>query len=151
MRRWSVLCAVLGVACGGGRTQLPVPQTMNDAVNQFLDAVKAKDIVRMGQLWGSTRGPAAQWMSDSVLHMRMAVVQKYLVAPGYRIVEGPLAVPGRTDRRLYQVELQRPQCLHVQPIEIVQTHSGGWLVSDVHLESAGTPGTCAPQQPGTSP
>lgn len=151
MRRWSVLCAVLGVACGGGRTQLPVPQTMNDAVNQFLDAVKAKDIVRMGQLWGNARGPAAQWMSDSVLHMRMAVVQKYLVAPGYRIVEGPMAVPGRTDRRLYQVELQRPQCLRVQPIEIVQTHSGGWLVSDVHLESAGTPGTCAPQQPGTSP
>lgn len=151
MRRWSVLCAVLGVACGGGRSQLPVPATMNDAVNQFLDAVKAKDIPRMGELWGSARGPAAQWMSDSVVHMRMTVVQRYLAAPGYRIVEGPLAVPGRADRRLYQVELQRPQCPHVQPIEIVQTRSGGWLVSDVHLESAGTPGNCSRAAPGTQP
>jgi hypothetical protein len=144
MRRLIVLGAVLGAACGGGRSQLPVPATMNDAVNQFLEAVKAKDIPRMGQLWGSARGPAAQWMSDSVLHMRMTVVQRYLTASGYRIVEGPLSVPGRTDRRLFQVELQRSQCAHVQPIEIVQTHSGGWLVSDVHLESADTPGTCSP-------
>ncbi len=149
MRRLMLLCAVLGVACGGGHTQLPVPATMNDALTQFLDAVKSRDILRMGQLWGSTRGPAAQWMSDSVLHMRMAVVQRYLTAPGYRVVEGPLAVPGRSDRRLFQVELQRPECLHVQPIEVVQTRSGGWLVSDVHLESAGTPGMSCPR--GTRP
>ena len=148
MRRLFVACSALALACGGGHNQLPVPATMNDAVNQFLDAVQAKDIPRMGRLWGSARGPAAQWMSDSILHMRMSVVQRYLQAPGYRIVEGPLAVPGRNDRRLFQVELQRPQCARVQPIEIVQTHSGGWLVSDVHLESASTPGTC---QPGTRP
>jgi hypothetical protein len=148
MRRLIVLGAVLGVACGGGGSQIPVPATMNDAVNQFLDAVHSKDIPRMGRLWGSARGPAVQWMSDSVLQMRMTVVQRYLTAPGYRIVEGPLSVPGRSDRRLFQVELQRPQCPHVQPIEVVQTRSGGWLVADVHLESAGTPGTCAP---GTRP
>jgi hypothetical protein len=148
MRRLIVLGAVLGLACGRGRSQIPVPATMNDAVNQFLDAVQAKDIPRMGRLWGSTRGPAAQWMSDSVLQMRMSVVQRYLTAPGYRIVEGPLPVPGRSDRRLFQVELQRPQCPHMQPIEVVQTRSGGWLVADVHLESAGTPGSC---RPGTRP
>lgn len=148
MRRLLVACGLLAIACGGGHNQLPVPATMEAAVNEFLDAVKAKDVARMGRLWGSARGPAAQWMSDSILHMRMAVVQRYLEAPGYRIVEGPEAVPGRNDRRLFQVELQRPHCVRVQPIEIVQTHSGGWLVSDVHLESAGTPGTCPPQAPG---
>jgi len=151
MRRWIVLGAGLGVACGGGQRQTPVPATMTAAVNQFLDAVKSNDIPRMGQLWGSSRGPASEWMSDSVLHMRMTVVQKYLTAPGYRIVEGPLAVPGRTDRRMYQVELQRAQCPHVQPIEIVQTRRGGWLVADVHLESAGTPGPCPSGTRGTRP
>lgn len=153
MRRWILWCAVVGVACGGGQRQTPVPATMSDAVNQFLAAVKANDIPRMGQLWGSARGPASEWMSDSVLHMRMTVVQRYLTAPGYRIVEGPVAVPGRTDRRMYQVELQRTQCSHVQPIEIVQTRRGGWLVADVHLESAATPGpgTCPSTTPGTRP
>jgi hypothetical protein len=148
MRRLTVVGVVLGLACGGGRNQIPVPATTNDAVKQFLDAVQARDIPRMGRLWGSARGPAAQWMSDSVLQMRMSVVQRYLTAPGYRIVEGPLPVPGRSDRRLFQVELQRPQCVHVQPIEVVQTHSGGWVVADVHLESATTPGSC---RPGTRP
>jgi hypothetical protein len=148
-----LLGAVLGVACGGGQRQTPVPATMSDAVNQFLDAVKANDIPRMGQLWGSTRGPASEWMSDSVLHMRMTVVQRYLTARGYRIVEGPLAVPGRTDRRMNQVELQRQQSAHVQPLEIVQTRRGGWLVSDVHLESAATPGpgSCPSAAPGNRP
>ena len=145
MRRWTMLCAVIGVACGGGgrQQQAPVPATMNDAVDQFLAAVKSKDISRMGQLWGNARGPASEWMSDSVLYMRMSAVQHYLNASGYRVIEGPLGVPGRADRRLYRVELQRPECTHVQPIEIVQIRRGGWIVSDVHLESAATPGTCA--------
>ncbi len=124
----------------GGQRQAPVSTLMSDAINQFLDAVRANDIPRMGQLWGSARGPASEWMSDSELHRRMTVVQRYLNAHGYRIVEGPLAVPGRTDRRMYQVELQRAQCPQVQPIEIVQTRRGGWIVADVHLESVGTPG-----------
>lgn len=152
MRRLTVLLTVLGFACGGRRVQAPAPATMNDALMQFLDAVRAKDIQRMGRLWGTTRGPAAEWMQDSVVAMRMAVVQRYLSANGYRIVEGPLTIPGVGDRRLFRVELQRAQCMHVQPIELVQVNRGGWLVYDVHLESAGGAGTpCKPTTPGTRP
>ncbi|MGH7538828.1 MAG: hypothetical protein ACREMF_09350 [Gemmatimonadales bacterium] len=151
MRRLALLSILLGTACGGGRSQLPVPSTMNDALTQFLDAVKVKDIQRMGRLWGTTRGPAAEWMSDSVLHMRMTVVHRYLTANGYRIVEGPLSVPGVSERRIFRVELQRAQCNHVQPIELVQANRGGWLVYDVHLESASGPGACQPAAPGTRP
>ena len=152
MRRLMLLLTVLGSACGGGGSQLPAPSTMNEALTQFLDAVQTKNIERMGHLWGTDRGPAAGWMPDSVLQMRMTVVQRYLSASGYRIVEGPLAVPGASGRRLFRVELQREQCNHVQPIELVQTHSGGWLVYDVHLESAGgTSSPCRPAAPGTRP
>jgi hypothetical protein len=152
MRRLTVFLTVLGIACGGHRTQAPAPATMNDALIQFLDAVQARDIERMGRLWGTTRGPAADWMQDSVVAMRMTVVQRYLSANGYRIVEGPLAVPGGSERRLFRVELQRAQCSHVQPIELIQVSRGGWLVYDVHLESAGGAGSpCKPTTPGTRP
>ena len=152
MRRLTVLLTVLGIACGGHRTQAPAPATMNDALMQFLDALQANDIQRMGRLWGTTRGPAAEWMQDSVVLMRMTVVQRYLSANGYRIVEGPLAVPGGSERRLFRVELQRAQCAHVQPIELVQVRRGGWLVFDPHLESAGNPAVrCQPAGSGTRP
>jgi hypothetical protein len=115
---------------------------MNDALGQFLDAAHANDVHKMSRVWGTSRGPASEWMSDSVLAMRMTVVQRYLSANGYRIVDGPLAVGGHADRRLFHVELQRRQCLHVQPIELVQASRGGWLVYDVHLESANEAGAC---------
>lgn len=152
MRRLMVFFTALAVGCGGGggQTQVPIPATMNDALGQFLDAARANDIHKMSRVWGTNRGPASEWMSDSTLAMRMTVVQRYLSANGYRIVEGPLAVPGHVDHRLFRVELQRFQCLHVQPIELVQARRGGWLVYDVHLESANEAGTC-PGRTGTRP
>jgi len=152
MRRLMLFFTALAVGCGGGggQSQVPIPATMNDALGQFLDAAHANDIHKMSRVWGTARGPASEWMSDSTLAMRMTVVQRYLSANGYRIVEGPLAVPGHADHRLFRVELQRSQCLHIQPIELVQANRGGWLVYDVHLESANEAGTC-PGRTGTRP
>jgi len=155
MRRWLVLLNVLalGVSCGGGsgHSQVPLPVSDTLALRQFLDAAHVNDIHKMTQLWGTARGPASEWMSDSIVQMRMTIVQRYLNANGYRIVEGALAVPGHTDRRLFRVELQRSRCLHVQPIELIQARRGGWLVYDVHLESANEAGTCPAVEPGTKP
>jgi len=122
----------------------PVPQSMNESVTQFLAAVKANDQKRMGELWGTERGPAAASMNRDALRQRLAVIQKYLDHTGYRVIEGPLVVPGRDELRTYRIELQRENCNQVMPIDVVRTHSGGWLVYDVHLESAGSPGRCPP-------
>ena len=130
----------------------PAPQSMNESVSQFFAAVKANDQKRMGELWGTERGPAVDNMNAAVLRQRLTVIQKYLDHNGYRIIEGPLLVPGHDDRRSYRVELQRNNCNHVLPIEVVKTHSGGWLVYDVHLESAGNPaGRCQAETTGTKP
>ena len=144
------LFLLAGSACGHNPgLGTPVPQSMNESVSQFLAAVKANDQTRMGELWGTERGPAASNMNAGVLRQRLTVIQKYLDHTGYRIVEGPLLVPGHDDRRTYRVELQRPNCNHVLPIEVVRTRSGGWLVYDVHLESAGNPtGRCQPETMG---
>lgn len=129
----------------------PIPQSTSASVTQFLAAVKANDLKRMGELWGTERGPAAESMNPEVLRQRVAVIQKYLDHTGYRVIEGPLLVPGHDELRTYRVELQRTNCNQVLPIDIIQTKRGGWLVYDVHLESAGSPTGRCPQGVGTRP
>jgi hypothetical protein len=143
-----------GAACGKNPSPAgPVPQSMNESMTQFLAAVKANDQKRMGELWGTERGPAANSMNRDVLRQRLAVIQKYLDHTGYRVVEGPVLVPGHDELRTYRIELQRDKCNQVLPIDVIRTHSGGWLVYDVHLEAAGSPGRCPPvaATPGTPP
>ncbi len=118
---------------------------MTETLAQFLSAVKANDLQRMGTLWGTDRGPAVDWMKPDQLKQRLTVIQKYLNHVGYRVVEGPVPVPGQENRRSYRVELQRQACNVVQPIELVRAKSGSWLVVDVHLETAGSPAAaCKP-------
>jgi hypothetical protein len=123
---------------------------MNQTVAQFLAAVHANDTQRMGMLWGTERGPAAEWMKSDELKKRVTVIQKYLAHDGYRVVEGPLAVSGHEDQRTFKVELQRSTCTLVQPIDLVRAKRGGWLVYDVHLENASNPAMgCRPPRQGT--
>src|SRR5213595_2214570 len=93
--RLAVLVALGSLACGGGGRQTPAPQSLNETLARFLSAVKANDRTRMGALWGTERGPAADWMKAEELGQRMAVIQRYLNHSGYRVVEGPLPVPGQ--------------------------------------------------------
>ena len=130
-----LLLAAVGACSRSPRASTPVPQSMNESVAQFLTAVKANDLTRMGQLWGTERGPAAGTMNADALRQRLTVIQKYLDHTGYRIIEGPLVFPGRDDLRTFRVELQREECNQVLPIDVVRTRSGGWLVYDVHLET----------------
>jgi hypothetical protein len=123
---------------------------MTDALTAFMAAVKANDVQRMGWLWGTERGAAAGWMNDRELMQRLTIIQRYLTHVGYRIVEGPLPGPGGNQNlRTFRVELQRPQCNTVFPMDVVRTRDGGWLVYDVHLTEVGNPrGACQPP-PGT--
>lgn len=152
MRRLAILTTLLGLACGGGAPpRPPAPQSTQETLQQFLAAVQAKDLQRMGDLWGTERGPASGWMKGPELQQRLTVIQKYLAHVGYRVVEGPLA---GTDagRRTYRVELQRRRCNAMLPIDLVRAKSGGWLVFDVHLEAAGNPAAaCPPADSGTRP
>src|SRR6266480_1108916 len=107
--------ALAAPACRGAKPATPVPQSMNESVAQFLAAVKANDLKRMGELWGTERGPAAQSMNGDVLRQRLTVIQKYLDHSGYRVIEGPLLVPGHQELRTYRVELQRASCNQVMP------------------------------------
>ena len=143
------LLAVLA-ACGGNPAPAtPSPATPADALAGFLDAVRQNDLSRMGQLWGSERGPAAGWMDSEELNKRVAVIQKYLAHGGYRVVEGPMPVPGNARMMSFRVELRRDDCLHIQPIDVVRVSRGGWVVQDVHLGDATSPVQACPSGTGT--
>jgi len=46
-------------------------------------------------------------MKSDQLRERLTVVQKYVDHAGYRVIEGPLAVPGHDNSKTFRVELQR--------------------------------------------
>jgi hypothetical protein len=143
--RLAVLVALGLLACGGG-SRTPAPQSLAETLAQFMSAVKANNLERMGQLWGSERGPAAEYMNAEYLRKSVTVFQIYLNHTAYRVVDGPLPVPGKDKLRTFHVELQRPSgCSVVVPIDLVRANSGTWLVNDIHLEAAGNPAAgCKP-------
>ena len=144
--RLAVLVALASLACGSGGSRTPAPQSLNETLAQFMSAVKTNDLKRMGALWGTERGPAADWMKAEEMNQRLAVIQKYLNHAGYRVVEGPLPVPAQDNQRSFRVELQRSNgCDVVLPIDLIRARSGSWLVLDVHLAVAGNPAAgCKP-------
>ncbi|PYO42851.1 MAG: hypothetical protein DMD33_09310 [Gemmatimonadetes bacterium] len=139
--RLAVLVALGALACGSPGPDKVAPQSPQQTLTQFMSAVKANDISRMGTLWGSDRGPAASWMKSDELKERLTVIQKYLDHAGYRLVEGPLPVAGHDNTMSFRVELQRANgCSVVFPVDLVRAKGGGWVVNDVHLASLSTPG-----------
>jgi hypothetical protein len=154
MQRFPVLLALGLLGCGGGSqsgSTPPAPQSTQTTLTEFLGAVRTNDLRRMGQLWGTDRGPAAAWMDPTTLSQRLQVMQRYLVHTGFRIVDGPSAAPGKSRVQSFRVELHRSNCMRVVPFDLIQTSTGGWVVQDVHLEAAGNPMLACPPPPGTRP
>lgn len=145
--RWPAWVVLLGVlACRGqSGPVVPAVQAPPDALTQFMAAVKAKDYHRMGQLWGSERGPAADYMERDRLERSLQIIQVYLAHTGFRVLEGH-ALGDRPARHTFRIELQRERCTVVMPIDLVRSRRGGWLVMDVHLEAAGNPASQCPAQ-----
>lgn len=150
MRRLvAVVLAGWSLSCGGSQVAAPAPRSMDQAVTDFLAAVKRNDIAGMARLWGDERGPVS-WMKPEELSQRLRTIQKYYTHDGSRVVEGPLTIPGKPQQRLFRVELQRQRCARVVPMSVIQTRDGGWLVFDLHLAEAGNPMRPCPP-PGTRP
>src|SRR2546429_6967822 len=103
--RLAVLVALGALACGGGGSRTPAPQSLNETLAQFLSAVKANDAKRVATLWGTERGPAADWMKAEELSQPVAGIQRYLNNSGDRVGEGPLPGPGRGNPRGFRVEV----------------------------------------------
>lgn len=115
-----------------------------------MQAVADSNIMRMGQYWGTSRGPAAQNHQPADYEQRLIVTQAFLRRTPYKVLG---TEPWGTDanRQTVSVELQRTDpdgrtCIRVVPFGAVQTNSG-WIVVNIDLSLAGTPGrSCASAQ-----
>jgi hypothetical protein len=151
-RPFALFAMLVCVGCGGraAPSGSAAPQSINETLAQFMAAVKANNLTRMGELWGGERGPAASYMKREELQQRLASIQVYLNHAGYRVIEGPLPVSGNANAREFKIELQRATgCNVVFPIGLVRASNGSWLVNDVHLEAVGNPAArCQPRGGG---
>jgi hypothetical protein len=144
--RLAVLVALGAVACGGGPArQTPAPQSPQQALAAFMAAVKANDLPHMDSLWGNEKGPASTYTKPEDVQKRLVVFQIYLNHVGYRVLEGPLPVPGQDRVVRFRIELERPNsCTIVFPIDLMRAKSGQWLVNAVDLASLPNPARGCP-------
>jgi hypothetical protein len=107
-------------------------------VERFLAAVKANDLDAMGDLWGSSRGPANTWMAADYREKALTVIRATLVYEAYA-VDPSGTRPGSSAReRVVRVQLRRNNCQPTVPFTTLRV-GDGWLVSNIDLAAAGNP------------
>lgn len=145
-RRIALLAALtIAAACGGSSSQYPAPASPEAVVRAFLDAAKDSNLAQMGNLWGSSRGPASGYMDRTTLVQRLTVIRVYLAHDSYDIVPSNLMSLGdNADQRTVRVRLVHHGCTPTVPFTTVR-YGSGWLVSNIDLSTIGNPALpCAP-------
>jgi hypothetical protein len=155
MRSILIGAMALGAACSQPVATVAPSGGPATVAAAFMQAVADSNLRQMGELWGTSRGPAASTNTPQNWGQRVAVMYAYLKGGTARIVsEGDPAV-SRGDRRDVLVELTRGACVKTVPFTMVRTRDGGWLVNAIDLNAAGAPGRpCEPssiQQPPPPP
>lgn len=126
-------------ACGGKRVDpAGLPTEPEAAVREFMAGVRANDLVVMGGVWGSNKGPASAWMPADELQKRLTVIRSYLTHATWDLEPGG-ALPGHSSsERIVRVRLNRDGCAPVVPFTTLQ-YRGRWIVSAIDLDAAGNP------------
>ena len=115
------------------------PAEPENAVRDFLVAVRAQSLLEMGKLWGGSRGPAINYMEEQDLEQRLTVIRIYLEHERFEILpRETTATPLSPDRRIVRVRLMRRGCSPIVPFTL-ERYQQGWLVHDIDLAAAGNP------------
>jgi hypothetical protein len=134
--------AVVVLACGGSsgpRSAATAPVASSaQAVRMFMQAAADSNLTRMGELWGSDGGPAAQTGTPADYEKRLVIIQAYLRGDSIQVVSD-MAVPSDNSHRRVTIALYRQSCPKKIPMVLVRTKAGGWIVNSVDLNAAGNP------------
>jgi hypothetical protein len=133
-----ILILACSACAGKSVSTAPLPSDPVTAVQQFLAGVKANNLAAMGDVWGSDRGPANSWMEASMLHQRLAVMQRVLAFQTYSIGQDGVQAGRSNDERIVHVQLSRNGCTPVVPFT-TRRYRDGWIVSAIDLDAAGNP------------
>ena len=100
------------------------------AVERFFAAVRAQDLQAMGQVWGTSRGPARDNMPRAELEKREVILQCYFNYDSFRVRgESPIS----EIRHAVRVELVRGGLVREPTIYTVQASDGRWFVENLDM------------------
>lgn len=133
-----LLTVGLGGCAGGGAAKTTGPAlSPRETVSTFLQAAADSNLARMANLWGTSRGPAAQTRTPADWEKRIFIMQAYLRGTTHRIVAEDHG--SSADQRILQVQLRRDGCEYMVPFTATRSNLG-WVVSNFDLHGAGVPG-----------
>ena len=136
MRRvmpWAGLLLVLVViGCrrptGGGEAGA---RTAQEAVVQFLDAARARDLDQMSAVWGNASTPVRDQVSRQELEQRLLIMICVLRHDESRI---GVPAPGEAGRQVYRVELKQGDKVATTPFTTVRNAKlDKWFVEEFDL------------------
>lgn len=133
MRRAIVMLLLVLAACRSGSTATALTgrETPRQAVQAFLDAVKAKDLQAMSEVWGNDKGPARDRMSREDLEKRELLMQCFLTHDEARILG---ETPGDQGRRIITARLTRGRVVREVPFDLVKGPMDRWYVEKAALD-----------------
>lgn len=139
MQRKVLAIAVILTACGGKQGSAPTTPVASptQALSEFIRAASDSNLTRMSQLWGSSRGPAAETRDPPDFEKRLVVMQVYLRADSSKVVSN-MPVMGDDDRRRLMVQIFRQGCMKQIPATLRRV-KGAWFVYELDLPSSGNP------------
>ena len=145
MRRYFLVSLVVIGACTTSKVTQIQPSAAPAAVTAaFMQAVADSNLPQMGQLWGTSKGPAAVVNAPANWAQRIAVIHSYLKGGSSKVIGEGDASTRKSNRRQILVELNRNGCVKTVPFDLVLTKQGSWLVHSIDLNAAGIPGKPCP-------
>ena len=141
----AVLMSVL-IACGGGSQPSTgaTPSTgPTEAVATFMKAVTDSNLTRMAELWGTSRGSAAETGKPTDYQRRVAVMYTFLKGSTAKVLA---EVERSDDKSTLAVEITRTECRKRIPITLEKTKDDRWMVTSIELGALGTPGRACPPE-----
>lgn len=150
-RSFFIAAVLFAAACGGHSAPSSAnPETSADRVVQdFMRAVADSNLAKMAELWGSAKGSAAATREPEGYQQRVLIIQAYLRGARYRILSDT-PDPSQPDHRTLQVELTRERCVKIVPFGLVRS-GNQWLVNQLDLSAAGSPGRACDAAAQTAP
>ena len=145
MRILYLICTVALIACGGASTGAVSSELSSEqVVRAFMKAVADSDLVRMGDLWGSSRGPANVTRFPPEYPRRLAIIQAWLRGSDSIGIVSDMPVQGSSNERTVVIAYHRSGCIKQIPVTTVRSGKQ-WLVSSIDVGLAGTPAKpCVP-------
>lgn len=116
-----------------GSVQAQSPRTPSAVVEEFMRATADSNLTRMGDLWGTAKGPARQTGQPKDFEKRMVVMNAYLKGVTARALNE--VDNGRANERVVTTEIAHGVCRVTIPVTTVKTKAG-WIVRNFDLNQA---------------